>query len=274
MTASLTPYELVFGASVFEAEHFPAIETDLAARGAAASEPAAFVMLASVGQMLRALRPPEDISVPTARDAVLHYGALAFQAWHFRAEGKRLFTLDGGLLDLLVALDVVGPWPFTPPARAGYVQMPRHRVWTRVEEAVAAEPVDGFFWTVIPEATGAASRLDVVLCTGLRPGRPGLGAIEVAAWLPADPPGHWGDIQARDAGSDFENVLPGGELGGLYALTNAAEVLKLLSRLFWYASKNASAPYAHVAAAEDRAPSAHALPPSQLQAISLRVAEG
>jgi hypothetical protein len=272
MAASLTPYELVFGASVFEAEHFPAIAAELEARGTAASDPVAFVMLAAVGQMLRALRPPEDTEGTSARDAVLHYGALAFQAWHFRAEGKRLFTLDSALLDLLVVHDTVGPWPFTPLARAGYVQFPRNRVWTRLEEASAAEPVDGFFWTVMPAANTAVSRLDVVLCTGLRPGRPGLGAIEVAALLPADPPGHWGDVQARETGKDFENVLPGGELGGLYALTNAAEVLKLLSRLFWYASKEPSGMYAQVASAEDTSPSAHALPASRLQATSLRIA--
>jgi len=274
MAASLTPYELVFGASVFEAEHFPAIEAELEARSAVASDPAAFVMFASVGRLLRALRPPEESQEAAARDAVMHYGALAFQAWHFRAQGKRLFTLDDASLDLLVACETIGPWPFTPLARAGYVQFPRNRIWTRAEEAAAAEPVDGFFWTLIPVAPGDASRLDVVLCTGLRPGRPGLGATPVAAWLPADPPGHWGDVQARENGSDFANVLPGGELSGLYALTNAAEVLKLLSRLFWYASKDRGAMSAQVATAEDRSPSAHAMPASQLQAISLRIAVG
>ena len=271
VAATLTPYELVFGVAEFENEHFPAIAAELEARGLAPSDPGAFAMLAAVGHMLRALRPLEDEGLTYEPAAILHYGSLAFQAWHFRANGKRLYVLTEGLLEGLIAHEPIGPWPFEAPAPAGYIQFPRNRVWTQVEGAGSAEPVDGFFWTMQP-VSGGTTRLDAVLCTGMRPGRPGLGAIEVAAWLPTDPPGHWGDLQARETGVDFQNVLPGGELGRLYAVTNAAEVLKLVSRLFWYVTNVPGATGTPMAAAGGP-PSPHALPPSTLAAIPLHSVE-
>jgi hypothetical protein len=38
----------------------------------------------------------------------------------------------------------------------------------------------------------------------------------------------------RDEGRDFENVLPGGEMAGLYSILTTAEALKLVARLLWY----------------------------------------
>jgi len=57
--------------------------------------------------------------------------------------------------------------------------------------------------------------------------------IDVAVPLPEGPPGHWGDLQAREDEPDFTNLLPGGELRGLYSLVSVAEALKLASRLFY-----------------------------------------
>lgn len=227
-----TPYGLVFGDEAFEAELFPAIAAELEGRSHAAADPAAFVMLGSVGRVLRSLRPdaPEG-GQPEARDAVLHYGALTYQAFLFWRAGKPLYTVPPATLDALLGdAPAIGEWALAPPAEAGYVQLPRHRVWIAGGEDTP-EAVDGFFWSA-PAGQDASRRLDIVLCAGLRPGRPGFAAFEVAASLPAEAPGHWGDIRAREQGRDFENVLPGGEIGGLFALTNAAEVLKLVSRTF------------------------------------------
>ena len=91
-------------------------------------------------------------------------------------------------------------------------ELPRNLLWARVSDQAAPEPVDGFFWTSPSDHTGRPARLDVVLCAGIRPGRPGFAAYEIAAPLPAEAPGHWGDLEARENGSDFENILPGGEL--------------------------------------------------------------
>lgn len=262
--ARRTPWELVFGDAEFETEHFPAIDEELESRGAA-NDPGAFVMLASVGRMLRALRPPRaDEPGGPGHDAVLHYGALAWQAWQFRVHGTRVYTLDAALLDRLIGAGPIGPWTFEAPHPAAYLQLPRHRVWVELESGSAPEPVDGFFWTA------ARARLDIVLCTGLRRGRPGMGVVEVTAALPAEAPGHWGDIEAREDGSDFANILPGGELERLYALTNAAEALKLVSRIFRHAARPGAVGEPVGASPGADADSPHALPPSALPAMPIR----
>ncbi|MGH7552155.1 MAG: hypothetical protein ACREMQ_03910, partial [Longimicrobiales bacterium] len=115
-------------------------------------------------------------------------------------------------------------------------QLPRHRLWSRIEDGATAEAVDGFFWTMIGHPDAAAppyTRLDVLLALGMHPGRPGISVIDVGVTVPGEPAGHWADIHAREEGDDFANVLPGGELSGLHALVNTAEVLKLVSRVFY-----------------------------------------
>ena len=43
-----------------------------------------------------------------------------------------------------------------------------------------------------------------------------------------------GYAPGREHGREFENVLPGGEISGLYSLLTVGEVLKLLGRILWY----------------------------------------
>jgi hypothetical protein len=234
-----TPYELVFGDDAFERQHFPAVARELETRPHAATDPAAFVMLGTVGHVLRALRPDAEDDRDVSGEAVMHYGALAFQGFHFWHAERPLFVVTPELFDHLMSETApIGEWPLQPPAAAGYVQLPRHRLWIAGQAGETPEAVDGFFWTSPSDESGLPARLDVVLCAGLRPGRPGFAAYEIAAPLPAEPPGHWADLDARENGRDFENVLPGGELGGLHALTNAAEALKLLSRVFHAITSN------------------------------------
>ncbi len=267
-----TPYEIVFEDMAFDAEHVPAIRADLETRPDAALSPGAFVMLGSVGRLLRALRPPSEEDATAAPDAVLHYGALAFQAYHFHAAGRRLFTIDDELLDTLLAQPALGSWSFAAPAAAGYLQLPRNRVWAPGAMDSPPESVDGFHWTVLAGSDRPPTRLDIVLCTGLRPGRPGLGAIDIAVPLPVPSPGHWGDVQARDEGRDFANVLPGGELDRLLALTTAAEVLKLASRTFWYVNTRPGAVGELQSSRPGTPPaSAHAMPPSALDWVPLGI---
>ena len=269
--ARRTPYEIVFGEEVFEAEHFPAIAEEIETRGTGATDPGAFVMFATVGSLLRSLRPADGDGDPASPDAVLRYGALAFQAFHFHAAGHALYTLSDDLLDHLVRVGPAGDWTFEAPHRAGYLQLPRHRVWVGADAGSPPEPVDGFFWTCGAPAV-RERRLDLLLCTGVRPGRPGIGVIDVAAGLPAPPPGHWGDLEARGTGPDFANVLPGGDLDGLIALTNGAEALKLVSRIFRYALTQQGAVGSPVTAPADApAESVHAMPPSALPARPIRI---
>jgi hypothetical protein len=43
----------------------------------------------------------------------------------------------------------------------------------------------------------------------------------------------------RDQGRDFENVLPGGEIAGLYSILTTAEAFKLVARVLWYVENHA-----------------------------------
>lgn len=260
--ARLTPYELVFGDGI-EAERFPAIREEVEARGAATAAPERFLLLGRAMELLRELAPDE-----AGADAVGRYGALVHQAWHFWRYGRRVLVLDAALARrLVVGFAEVGAWMLTPPHPAGYLQLPRHLFWARVEASSPPEPVDGFFWTMIgvgdPE-TPPYERLDLLLVLGMRAGRPGFGTIPVAAGLEAARVGHWADAEARPGGEDFANILPGGELQGWYGLITELEALKLASRIFRYVAVNPEALSEPERARPAGAAAARALPASAL----------
>ncbi len=71
-----TPYELVFGEGAFEEEHFPAIAAEAQERGVDATDPERFVMLASVGALLR------DLPAEGEAAALHELGLLLFQGYH------------------------------------------------------------------------------------------------------------------------------------------------------------------------------------------------
>ena len=110
-----------------------------------------------------------------------------------------------------------------PPARAGYVRLPRNRVWSRISEDAHAEAIDGFFFV----------DCNILYVLGLLPGRPGFSIMEVSGQLADAQQTSVAELKARDTGEDFANVLPGGELQGHFAITNNVEALKLAARCFW-----------------------------------------
>ncbi|HEX6940932.1 MAG TPA: hypothetical protein VF158_16055 [Longimicrobiales bacterium] len=261
--ARLTPYELVFGDAAFERERFPAIRAAVEALGVDTGSPERFLVLDRVRSLLRELAPDEP-----GADVYGRYGALVYQAWHFWRYGRRVLVLDATAARRLVeGYPDVGVWELTPPYPAGYVQLPLNLFWARVEESAPAEPVDGWFWTMLgredPESP-PYERLDVLLVLGMRPGRPGFGTVPVAAELGGAPVGHWADAAARPGGGDFSNVLPGGELRGLYALVTELEVLKLVSRVFRHLAVHPEALGAATRAGPSPAPGPRRLPPSAL----------
>jgi hypothetical protein len=69
---------------------------------------------------------------------------------------------------------------------------------------------------------------------GMRRDRAGFSIIpfytEVGPGIAAD----WAETPGREGARDFENVLPGGEMAGLYSILTTAEALKLLARALWY----------------------------------------
>jgi hypothetical protein len=227
--ASLSPYELVFGSAIFEADRFPGIREESESRGIAAEVPERFLLLGTVGALLQELLPEGAGSEEFSR-----HGALLYQAYHFWRYGKRHFQVSEDEARALVkrAPDSAG-WNLVPPVRAGYFRLPRNLFWARIEEGATPEPVDGFFWTVASSVGGAEpklERLELLLTLGLFPGRPGFSTI--ALETPLERTDTFPRSGARPEGEDFANILPGGELQGWYGLITELEVLKLVSLSF------------------------------------------
>lgn len=190
----------------------------------------------------------EGSESPESAASLRELGALAFHVVPFRRAGCVTLLLDVALCRALVG-DEPAPEdarateeaqaaaePVAPPGPAGYVQLPRHLFWAQAVEGEAAEPVDGFFWTV-----AAGQVLHLLLATGMRDGRSGLSIVPVAEAPLADSAA-WVHARIRDGGEDFATTLPGGELRGLHSFVAAGEVLKLAARLFAHlAARPASA---------------------------------
>jgi len=260
VTARLTPYELAFADTPYETEGFSAIREEVEARGADDATPEQFFLLGAVGRLL------SDLDATGA--ALEPAGMLLFHSYHFWREGKQLYVVEPELARALPRVTVPADAPsFGPPAPAGYVQLPRNLYWARVDEAAAPEPVDGFFWTMkrADVENAAAARLDVLLALGLRPGRPGFSVIPVGEPLHGRSLLAWASAKARLEGQDFANVLPGGELGGLFAVTTPAEALKLFALVAWHVAQHPESVGDVVSPTGPAlAPSSHALPPSEL----------
>lgn len=226
-----TPYEL----AILDGGHdeaLAAIDREAEARGVDPLDPDRFLLLETAGVLLRALRPDSE-----APESIARYGALLYHAFHFRRAGLPLLVLDEPSLRTLIERPrAVGEWTLHGPTHAGYVQLPRNLVWAPAAEEGAAEPVDGFFWTVTPDQPGAPARFLLALILGMRHGRAGFGIIETAAEIPAGPDAHWADIRAREEGDDFANILPGGEIRRLFALTSFGEALRLASLVLFAAT--------------------------------------
>lgn len=240
-----TPYDLVFrrGRIDFEGERFPAVRAEAEQRGVPLDDPERFVMLGSVGALIREMVLDEAAADDTGEvwqalpaEAVAQMGALLFHAFRFGHTGGRVHPIDEETARALAAEPARegaarassaqsgdrGAAPITAPAAAGYVQLPRNLFWARAGESDAAEPLDGFFWSL------GERRFDVLLALGVRARRPGFTAIPIGIELdaPGAPPS-WADAKARDTGADFTNILPGGELDRLLGITSAAEALRL-----------------------------------------------
>lgn len=230
------PYRLAFADEGFEKEGFPLIQEEAAATGVRTSDPQRFLQMRNVAPLLRDVLASED------RTAVEQFGPLLFQAYHFWRFDRQDFALtEAQLRSLLGELPPIGAWELIPPAPAGYLLLPVNLLWARVAEGAPTEAIDGLFWTMVGDhdpAVPPCSRLDVLVVLGLISPRPGFSIAELGVELPGEPPGHWGDAQMREGAIDFANILPGGELRSYHGIETTGEVLKLLSRCFWYIERN------------------------------------
>jgi hypothetical protein len=224
-----TPYDLIFAPPGFDESRFDGVREEAESRGAVSA--GELLLLPAAGALLRELHP--EAGPGDERERLAGAGALLFHAYRHWRHGRSVHALsERAVRALLGRTESAGSWTFRAPAPAGYVQLPRNLLWARVEADAAPEPVDGFFWSWPGSEEGARTpRLDLLFCLGVRHGRPGVSLADVSLDAAADA-AQWADVEARPGGTDFENVLPGGELQGYHALTTQAEALKLAVRCF------------------------------------------
>jgi hypothetical protein len=233
--ARRTPFELAFPDTA-RAEALAAASLEEAgARGVDAHDPQMFATLGSVGVFLSELRGPD-----TPPEAVHQYAALAFHGVHFVRAGFPLYLLGSAATRRLVA-EAPRHEP-RPPRPAGYLQLPQHMVWVEGDdERGVPESADGMFWTVAPSGL-----LHVLLVTGLRPDRAGVGVVSLLP-APLAEAERWASAEMRGEGegADFASSIPGASLDGLYGVRTAGEPLKLLARFFALAGSDPHSVVAH-----------------------------
>ncbi|MEJ2205917.1 MAG: hypothetical protein P8170_17620 [Gemmatimonadota bacterium] len=243
--ARRTPFELAFPDAHRLEELIASVAEEAEQLGVDTRNRGAFMMLGSVGSLLRELQPPE-----AGPETFQEYGAMAFHAFHFHRAGRPLFLVSTALARHLVEEEPgaggVVPADLDAPGPAGYVQMPRNLFWMRPAPGSPAEPVDGLFWSLAGREV-----LHLLLALGLRDDRPGLAAVIVPEVPWTDAP-HWLSAQMRATGRDFATTLPGGELDGLYSIETAGEALKLVARLFRYVTALPESVESHAPVQEER----------------------
>lgn len=221
--ARVTPYEMALPGRAFADERFELIREEAHRRGADIWDPGAFSMLEQAGRAIADIRIEDENPV-----LFVQYGVILFHAFHFWSAGEHLYLLGNEAAHQVTRAGLLsGPsdWAFAAPSRAGYVQLPHYLFWARPEAGGPAESLDGFFWVLTP-----AHRLHLMVASGMRADRPGLGVMPVPE-IPAEEAGQWAAANVRERGDDFASTLPGGE--DLCSIETLGEVVKLVGRLFW-----------------------------------------
>lgn len=231
--ARRTPYELVFADGEIETAVFPRIRAEAAARSVDTRHPARFGFLSVVGDAIRAVVPEE-----VEPDALDQYRALFLHGYNFWSYGKRVYAVEPAVARYLVeAAPRMEGWLPIVPHPALYLQLPPHLFWGSISPESPPEPLDGFFIT----QAGEGGHLEALAVLGIRRDRAGFSVIPVSAEAGPGIPAEWLTAPGRESGRDFDNVLPGGEISGLYSILTTTEALKLVGRILWYIDTNPGA---------------------------------
>lgn len=231
-TARLTPYELAFLEGDFETRVFPMIQEEAEARREDPARHERFAFLAAGGEAIRDIVPPD--APPEMLD---EYRALFFHAFNFWRFGRRLYVLEPPVARYLVeGAPRLAEWELTAPFDGVYIQLPPNLFWASIGTGVPPEPVDGFFVTVAREHDPLGvpfTDVQVLMVLGIHRLRAGFSVVAFETEAGPGIPPVWAE-PGRDTGADFENVLPGGDIAGLYSILTTAEALKLVARVLWY----------------------------------------
>lgn len=235
--ARLTPFELAFSGPDFDSRLFPLLQEEARSAGSDPANPARFGFLTHAADALRELVPHE-----TPPEQLDQHRALLYQAFNFWRLGKRVYLFEKAVLRFLVeAAPGMEGWSLELPHPAVYLQLPSNLFWAQVTPDSVPEPVDGIFATAFSDADVLGEpfqSVEALLVLGIRRQREGFSVIPFRTETgPGINPG-WGAEPARPTGGDFANILPGGEIDGLYSVLTTTEALKLLARCCWYLAKH------------------------------------
>ena len=227
-----TPFALGLPGAKWAEERLGAIAEEARARGRDPADPGIFLLLAQVGASLEDLRPEDEASSP---ELFHSFGLFLFHAFHLLrgdAVPGLLLDVEPAMARYLVEADPApAGWEGELPAPAGYLRLPRNLFWTRPGgEAEPAEALDGIAW-VQSRGSAGIPHLAVLAVTGMVGERSGFSVLPVPP-VPLADARRWLTERGRDPGQgpDFETTLPGGELGRLYSVETAGELLKLVAR--------------------------------------------
>lgn len=227
-----TPFALGLPGAAWAEERLGAIAEEARVRGRDPADPGTFLLLAQVGASLEDLRPEDEASSP---ELFHSFGLFLFHAFHLLrgdAVPGLLLDVEPAMARYLVEADPApAGWEGDLPAQAGYLRLPRNLFWTRPGgEAEPAEALDGIAW-VRSRGSAGIPHLAVLAVTGMVGERSGFSVLPVPP-IPLADARRWLTERGRDPGQgpDFESTLPGGELGRLYSVETAGELLKLLAR--------------------------------------------
>jgi hypothetical protein len=230
--ARLTPYELAFMEGDLETRVFPEIREEAASRGVDTRRRERFGFLASGAGAIREVVPDD-----AGPEMLEEYRTLFYQAYNFWSYGRRLYSIDPTVARYLVeAAPRLDDWAFDAAHPSIYLQLPPNLFWASIDPEAAPEPVDGFFVTVCPERDPLGTPFDdvqVMMVLGIHRHRAGFSVVPFETQTGPGIPPTWTE-PGRSGGADFENVLPGGEIAGLYSILTTAEALKLVVRLLWF----------------------------------------
>lgn len=231
--ARMTPYELVFGDGQVELRTFPAILAEAEDRGVDPSDPDRFAFLTVGADAIRDVIPAD--APPEAFDQYRLFLYHAFNFWRF---GKRLYLLEPPVARFLVeAAPALDEWDLRLPHQSLYVQLPPNLFWASVSPDAPPEPVDGFFAGCMrgTDPLGVEfERIEVLMVLGIRRNRAGFSLISFDAEVVPGIVASWEETPGREGERDFESILPGGEMAGLYSILTLTEALKLVARTLWY----------------------------------------
>jgi hypothetical protein len=203
---------------------FPALRDELAQRHGDGGDRDAFLLLAHAGAALKQMLP--DDSDPAAFDQAAE---LLWQSWRFWDTGARLYVLSDAAAARLTAPDyAISGWRFAAPA-AAYLQLPYQRLWARVSDAAAYEPVDGCFLAA-REIAGGAHELRMLAVLGLRRERPGVSLIMHHATVDDSNVAERASHPWREGAPPFANAIPGGERKGYQTMATVNELEALAVR--------------------------------------------